>query len=168
MNWNDDDNDDFDFDFDDLSDEEKKELDREMREGDKRMRNHPLFKKANEIYKTVSALVENIPDEDHREIHSGIMMESAMMLAPKLAGAMGSDSWLICMQNASIIRYHAESLLTSTSGLKYMTKTDKDYIRVLREDMLEFQHLFKAWCATFDTMEQEEYVDEWGLFLRKK
>src|SRR5436309_78120 len=95
----------FDFDYDDLSDEEKAELEREMKEKDRKRRNHPLFRKAEEIFKVVNALVETL-DGMGKDMYASTLMESAMMLAPKLAGAMGSDSWLICMQNGAIIRYH--------------------------------------------------------------
>ena len=158
--------DDWDFNYDDLSDEEKDELAREEKAKQKAIRTSPIYKKAFEIYETVNALVESLPEED-KEFHQSILMESAMMLAPKLAGAMGSDSWLICMQNASIIRYHAEYLHTSTSGLRMFTKVEKDYVKILRTEMEEFRELFKEWVKTFDKLEQEEWTDEWGLFLRK-
>lgn len=88
MNWDDDD---FDIpDFDDLSEEEKEELEKEEKERESRMRNHPLFIKANEIYEVV-----------------------------------------------------------------------------MRNEILEFQKLFREWVISFDTMEHEEYIDEWGLFIRK-
>jgi hypothetical protein len=158
--------DNWDFNYDDLSDEEKEEIEREEKAKQKAIRTSPIYKKAFEIYETVNALVESLPEED-KEFHQSILMESAMMLAPKLAGAMGSDSWLICMQNASIIRYHAEYLHTSTSGLRMFTKVEKDYVKILRTEMEEFRELFKEWVKTFDKLEQEEWTDEWGLFLRK-
>jgi len=164
MDWDDDD---FDFpDFDDLSPEEKEELDKEHQARERRMRNHPLFKKANEVYEVVSALIASLSEED-KEMHEQTLMESSMMLSPKIAGAIGSDSWLICMQNASIIRYHAEYLLTATSGLKMFGKADKNYVQVMRNEVLEFQKLFREWAKSFDEMEHEEYIDEWGLFIRK-
>jgi hypothetical protein len=161
----DDDDDFFDFNYDDLSDEEKEEIDREYQAERKAIRTSPLFRKANEIYSTVSALVESLSDED-KNFYQSILLESASILAPKIAGAMGSGNWIICMQNASLIRYHAEYLLTSTSGLKLFTKAEKDYIQLLRIDMEEFRELFKAWVATFAKLDREEYTDEWGLFIR--
>lgn len=152
--------------FEDLTPEERDEIEKEEQERKKKIKNHPLYKKANEIYETVSALISSLPD-DEQDIYSDILRESSMMLAPKLAGAMGSDSWLICMQNASIVRHHAEYLLTSTSGLPIFTSAQKDYVKVLRNEMQEFRTLFAEWVATFDQMEREDYEDEWGLFIRK-
>lgn len=157
--------DDFDFNFDDLSDEEKEEIEKQEREEREALKNSPVYKKALEIFDTVSALVESLSDDD-KEFYQSILLESSMMLAPKIAGAFGSDSWLICMQNASIIRYHAEYLHTSSSGLRLFTKAQKEYVQLLRIEVEEFRELFKEWVKTFDKLEKEEYVDEWGLFLR--
>ncbi|MBN4065891.1 hypothetical protein JYT51_01000 [Candidatus Amoebophilus asiaticus] len=164
MTWDDDDI--FDFDYDDLSQEEKDEIDREIHAKRVKLKNHPLYKKANEISDIVSALIESLP-EDLREMYESTLLESSMILSPKIAGAMGCDSWLICMQNASIIRHHAEYLLTSTSGLKAFGKPDEDYVQVLRDEMFDFQKLFKEWVGSFHKMNWEEYEDEWGLYIRK-
>jgi hypothetical protein len=164
MNWDDDD--DFGFDFDDLTPEEKEELDREMKAKEHKSKNHPLRKQAEEIYRIVTALHESIKDEMERDMFSPAI-ESCMIIPAKLAGAIGSDSWLLCMQNAAIIRSHAEFLLTSTSGLKYEGNADQRYVKMMREEMLKFQSLFVEWIKEIHAMEEEEYVDEWGLFLRK-
>ena len=159
------DDDDFNFDFDDLSPEEQEELEREFREKEDKIKRHPLRKKGNEIYEVVSVFIESLSG-DAKEMYAGTLMESALIINGKLAGAMGSDDWLICMQNASIIRYHAEYLHTATSGLTAFTNADKDYVKVLRTTMQEFRELFKEWVKTFSDFEREDYTDEWGLFLR--
>jgi len=160
MNFDDDD-----FDFDDLSDEEKAEFEKEQKEKDKRLRNHPLFKKANEILTLVEAIIETLP-EDEKEMYGSTLMESALILAPKLAGAMQSDSWLICMQNASLIRYHAEYLLLSNHSLNEIEKADTSYIALLRTEMEEFKQLFKVWMTEVNKLDREDFEDDWGLFLR--
>ena len=164
------DDDDFDFNYDELSPEEKEEIEREMKEKDDYRRNHPIFKQAKKIFGTVDSLLASFKEESHAEMYGGTMMESAMMLAPKLAGAIGSGSWLLSMQNAALIRYHAEYLLTSTSGLKMFEaeegEVDANYVQILRDEVLEFQKLFVEWVKEINRMEHEEYVDEWGLFIR--
>ena len=165
MNWNDDD-DDFGFDFEDLSPEEKEAIDREMKEKDQKIKNHPLRKQAEEIYRIVTALHESIEDEMERDMFSPAI-ESCMIIPAKIAGAMASESWLLSMQNAAIIRSHAEFLLTSTSGLKYEGNADQRYVKMMREEMLKFKDLFVEWIKEIHAMEKEEYTDEWGLFLRK-
>lgn len=165
MTWEDDD-DDFGF-GDDLTPEENEELGRQMREEEKRRRNHPMTKQAEEIYRVVTALVESITDEMEREMFGTTLVDSCMIIPAKLAGAIGSESWLLCMQNAAIIRSHAEYILTGTSGLKYESNVDQRYVQMLRDEMLKFQGLFVEWVKEIHEMEHEEYVDEWGLFIRQ-
>ena len=72
MNFNDDD-DDFGFDFnEDMSPEEEAELEKEMRERDKQMHNHPLFKKAEEVFLATD------PDREGEAI-SWHLMEAAQI-----------------------------------------------------------------------------------------
>ncbi len=155
--------DDDDFNLDDFSDGEDDDFERMQ----KNKRHQPIYLKAVDIFRTVEALAASLKGDD-KEMYMDTIRESAMMLAPKIAGVIGGDSWVLSMQNASIIRYHAQYLHTSTSGLKVFTKADKDYIKVLRDDMEEFRELFKEWVSTFAKMEKEEWdEDEWGLFVRE-
>ena len=151
-----------DFNLDDFSDEEEDDFERKQ----KNRKNQPLMLKAMEIFRTVEALASSLKGRD-KDMYANTLRESGMMLAPKIAGVIGGDSWVLSMQNASIIRYHAQYLHTATSGLKAMTKADKDYIKVLRDDMEEFRELFKEWVKTFDKIEKKDWdEDEWGLFVR--
>lgn len=172
MNLDDDDND-FDFDYDDLSPEEKEEIERKIKERNQHRENHPLYLQAKKIYSTVDSLLASFKEGSHAEMYGSTMMESAMMLAPKLAGAMGSESWLLSMQNAVLIRYHSEHLLVSTSGLKMFDgeeehAVDSNYVQILRDEVLEFQRLFREWIKEVHQLEHEDYIDEWGLFIRDK
>ena len=160
---------DYNFDFEDLTPEEKEQLDREENLRKEKIHKHPLYLKARDILSTVTALLESFPEKEMKEMYSSTMTESAFMLAPKIAGAIGSDSWLLCMQNAALIRYHAEYLLTSTSGIQlFFENADKDYVQVLRDDMLEFKQLFNQWMQEVNALEDEDYVDDWGLFVRNR
>lgn len=162
MAWNDDD----DFNAnDDLGQDDDERMDREMRNKDRKLHKHPLYLKADEIFKTVHTMQETIED-DSRKMYMRTLLESAMMLAPKFAGAVTSESWLVCMQNAAIMRYHAQYIHTATSMLSQMTGLPKEYVKVLRTEMEEFRDLFKAWVKTFNKLEDEGLDDEWGLFHR--
>jgi len=165
MAWDDDD--DMNFNFEDLSPEENERLEREIQEKDEKIFSHPLYLKAEEIYKIVQTMSDTM-DENEREMHMSTLRESAMMLAPKFAGAMTSESWTLCMQNASIMRYHAQYLHTSTSMLHEMSDIPEEYVKVLRSEMEEFRDLFKEWIKTFKDLEDEGIEDEWGLFLRNQ
>ncbi|HWY12784.1 MAG TPA: hypothetical protein VN026_15730 [Bacteroidia bacterium] len=144
--------------FDDPDDDEFERL-------QKRKKNLPVFKKALEIAHTVNALNVCLKGRD-KEMYAHHLSESSLILGAKIAGAVGSGSWLIAMQNAAIVRYHAEWLLTATSGLKTMTKADKDYIKVLRNEMEEFRDLFNEWVKEIHKMDKDDFEDEWGLFIK--
>lgn len=158
--------DNWDFDYDDLSDEEKDEFDKEHKAKQNAIRTSAIYQKAQDIYRTVNALIDSLPEEE-KKFQQHVLIESAMILAPKISGAMSSESWLLSMQNAAIVRYHAAYLHTATSGLRMFTKIEKEYVKILRSDMEEFRELFKEWVKTFEKLEHEDYTDEWGLFLRK-
>ncbi len=161
MNWDDDD-----FDFnEELSDEEREELDREMREEKEYVKNHPLNKQAREVYEVVNAIVGSMSDEGRDRV-GDLMMDSAMMIRAKLAGALGSKSWLICMQNGAIIRFHAEHLRLSNHSMREFTDTGKDYAQLLRREMETFRELFREWVIEFQAYE-DDFEDDWGLFTRK-
>ena len=161
MNSNDDENsENFWDDFSD-DDDNNDEFEREREDFTK----FPLYLKAMKIFEVVEALCVSLEGRD-KEMYSNNLRQSAMMIPAKIAGACGSGSWLICMQNAAIIREHAQFLHTATSGLKAMTKADKNYIKVLRTEMEEFRDMFNQWVTSFALLEREEYEDEWGLFIR--
>lgn len=162
--WNDDDEDDFRQDDDELSKEEMKKFEWQRKQKYKAIHNHPLYILAVEIMETVNALNESIVDDGDRQMYEMALTESSLMLAPKIAGAMGSGSRILSLQNAAIIRYHAEFLLTSTSGLKSLDSVDKKYVQLLREDMIEFRRLFNEWVKEIKKMKKDDYEDEWGLY----
>lgn len=163
MNWENDDEDSG-FRDDEPSEEEMRKFEWERQQKYKAIHNHPLYLLAIEIMETVNALNESIVDERDRQMYEMTLTESSLMLAPKIAGAMGSGSRILSLQNASIIRYHAEFLLTSTSGLKSLDSVDKKYVQLLRDDMIAFRKLFRSWVKEIKQMKKDDYEDEWGLY----
>ena len=139
--------------------------DDEFERKQKRRKNMPIYKKAMDIAKTARLLGSTLEGDD-KEMYEFHLNESAMIMTAKIGGAIGSGSWLISMQNAAIVRSHAEWMLTATSGLKHMTKADKDYVKVLRCDMEEFRDLFNEWVKEIHKMDKDDFEDEWGLFIK--
>lgn len=160
MTWDDDD---FGFGDDELSDDDKHEYDKK----NKKRKGHPLMKQAMEMVSLANALHKSM-DEKEQQMQGDHILQSAMMMSAKLAGALGSGSWLICMQNAALVRYHAHDLLIASNGLEMFTKTHADHIRHFRKEMEKFRDLFVAWAKEIHAMDPEEYVDEWGLFLHPR
>lgn len=159
------DDDDFDMD-DELSDEENEELNREMERRRRSVRKHPLFLQSQEIMDTLKALKES-NEHPNEEIDSFMasLTGASMTLSVKLYSALNSDSYLVCMQNASIIRNEAEYLRLSSHLLNSSKQYDKSYVAVFREEMETFRTLFATWAKEIRNMDREDIEDEWGLFL---
>lgn len=149
-----------DNDFEDFSDEENEEFNREREEKRKRLKSHPLVLQSQIIYEVVNALVDDdsLPDST--------LLNSAMVIQAKLYGAITSDSYVICMQNASIIRDHAQYLLVANHHLNENSELDSQYIAILREEMEKFRKLFKLWAAEIHKMEPDFTDEDWGLFIK--
>lgn len=163
MNFDDDD----DFDMDDeLSDEENEELEREMERQRLFVKNHPLFKQAEEASHTLDTLLESGRQSgDHMESFTSSLSGAMMVLMAKLYAALHSDSYLVCMQNAAIIRNEAEYLRLSQHMLNSSRDYDRAYVSVFREDMEKFRVLFIEWAKEIRKMDKDGIEDEWGLFL---
>jgi hypothetical protein len=117
---------------------------------------------------------EEFDDEDAEELdtedinsfgehYKSTMMEDVMIISAKLRGAEAADLYSIRMENAVIIKTHAVSLLTSTSGLKMMGLSNNKYLQLLRDEIEAFRHLFVSWINTFD--KTNDIPDGWGLFF---
>jgi hypothetical protein len=119
------------FDDDDFSDSEFEKKRNEAK-------GHPLRKQGLEILKILALLLESSDEKENEQIGS-TLIESARIINAKLAGALGSDSYIVCMQNASIIRSHAEYIRLSNHTLNELTSIDKKYISVLRSEMEKFR-----------------------------
>jgi hypothetical protein len=161
MNFdNDDDFDINDFNFEDDDPEETK---REMEEEHKRVRNMPLMIKAKDIFDITNAICESMPDDnEYTEMYRGLLMENAMILAPKIAGAEAIDDYGLKMENAVIIKVNAVQLRTMLNACEMFELVKGDYLNILREDIDEFKILFATWIKTFDKI--NVYHDGWGLW----
>ena len=139
---------------------------------DEQLKEFPLFIKANEIYdlvRKVSDLIEkhdNDDDDEEKQIlqsYKEYMLESALIIPAKIASAFNEDRlYDLKMQNATIIRKEARSILANTSGIKMLGFKDTDYLELIRNEIEEFRILFAEWVKTFN--EWNYIIDRWGLF----
>lgn len=125
----------------------------------------PIYKKALEILDLTQQIVDTFNDEDHAKIHRQIMLEDATIIPAKIAGAEAMDDFILKMENATIIKIHARSLLTQTSSAKYLDLQDERYLKLLRDEIEAFRLLFKEWIVTFENGTTKE-GDGWGLFVQ--
>lgn len=125
----------------------------------------PLYQKAEQIYKITRGLVEIVPADNEflQETTVRFMMENAMIIPAKIAGAEAVELYDLKMENATIIRKAARELYVQAGSLRFEEAiTDQDYIHLLRTEIDEFRLLFIDWVAGFDIW---NYIkDDWGLF----
>ena len=125
----------------------------------------PLYQKAEQIFKITQGLVEIVPADNEflQETTVRFMMENAMIIPVKIAGAQAVELYDLKMENAAIIRKAARELYVQAGSLSFEEDIlDKDYILLLRKEIDEFRLLFIDWVAGFDVW---NYIkDNWGLF----
>ena len=137
-------------------------------------RNTPLFKKAEEIRRLATAIVESAPDEAKpgtSQLHYAQQMlqgskddivQHAHTIGAKIAGAHGLNMYDIQMENACLIRRSCREMVVALRGLEMAGYSEQSYFDLLREAVKEFCPLFVAWIGTF---KDSDYVyDDWELF----
>lgn len=125
----------------------------------------PLYQKAEQIYKITRGLIEIVPADNEylQETTVRFMMENAMIIPAKIAGAQAVELYDLKMENATLIRKAARELYVQAGSLRFEEAiSDQDYIHLLRNEIDEFRLLFIDWVAGFDVW---NYIkDDWGLF----
>lgn len=123
----------------------------------------PLYQKALELLQLTEALVTTLSEEDpFLEATKGFMLENALIIPAKIAGAEGAGLYDLKMENATLIRKAARELYVQAGSLKHFNDEKEDYARLLRMAVEEFKLLFLAWVKGFDVWDY--VVDDWGLF----
>jgi hypothetical protein len=122
---------------------------------------HPLMIKAKEIIGLTRALVGSL-DEARRELYGGLMMEDAMVMSAKFAGAESIPDFVLKMEKAVIMKVHAKNLNAMTYQLALEETHAEEHLELLRQAIEEYRKLFIEWIRGFDTA--EKYDDGWGIF----
>ncbi|AFL79904.1 hypothetical protein Aeqsu_0391 [Aequorivita sublithincola DSM 14238] len=137
-----------------------------------RIRQMPIFLKAEEIAELVRHLVKSVENTDIKfkrkgekemlEHNLNYLMENSMIITAKIAGAEGVEIYDLKMENAAIIRKAARELITDARGIQMHGFKDTEYLDLLRKEVEEFRILFAEWVKTFDPWDY--IIDRWGLF----
>lgn len=127
-----------------------------------------LYLKWRDTFSLIFAFAENLaPDpkegeeQTHEQFTKGLILENAMIIGPKLRGAMSVDMYILKMQNAAIVRRNAIEIIEQVTYAVLSDFVGEEYENVIRESMDEFRLLFKEWVQTF---KKDDIEDEWGLF----
>ena len=95
------------------------------------LQHFPLYQKAKQIFKITQGLVEIVPADNEflQETTVRFMLEDAMIIPAKIAGAQGVDLYDLKMENATIIRKAARDRYVQAGSLRFEDDVqDKDYI----------------------------------------
>ena len=123
----------------------------------------PLYKKGMEIFDVVRQIGELIPDDDNPLAHvKQVMLEDAMMLTVKVAGATGANLYDLKMEGATIIRKSAMNLMIQNHSLDMFGFEHVEYYQIVRRLIEEYRLLFIDWVSKFDKWDY--VIDRWGLF----
>ena len=124
----------------------------------------PLYKKGLEIYRVVDQICQLIPYEDDNPLShiKSIMLEDAMMLTVKIAGASAGQLYDIKMEAAAIIRKSAMNLMVQNHSLEMFGFEHVEYFQIVRKLLDEYRLLFIDWVSKFDKWNY--IIDRWGLF----
>lgn len=150
--------------WDDFEDEEAEwDEDGEFdpRKEQEKIYKHPLMIKAKEIIGLTRALVGSL-DEARRELYGGLMLQDAMVMSAKFAGAESIPDFVLKMEKAVIMKVHAKSLISMTYQLALEETHAEEHLELLRQAIEEYRNLFIEWIRGFDPT--EKYDDGWGIF----
>jgi len=126
-------------------------------------RNLPIYKKGWEIFEVVDQICQLIPDDDEQLAHvKSIMLEDAMMLTVKVAGAEAGQLYDIKMEAAAIIRKAAQNLMIQNHSLEMFGFEHVEYFQIVRNLLEDYRLLFIDWVSKFDKWNY--IIDRWGLF----
>ncbi len=123
----------------------------------------PIYRKGEEILDVVCRIGDLI-DEDNQYLQNikATMMNDAMQLTVKVAGAEGGDLYDLRMEAAAIIRKAARDLMVHYHGLEVYGFKEVEYFDIVRDLIDEYRILFIYWVAGFD--KGNYVIDRWGLF----
>lgn len=132
----------------------------------------PVFKKAEDILIMAEKLAELINDSIENKLEDAELMmaksytqnilENALIIGAKIAGAEAVELYDIKMENAAIIRKAAREIQTFCTGLTIFDLDELEYLELLREEVELFRVEFAEWVKTFDPWNY--IIDRWGLF----
>lgn len=131
-----------------------------------------VFQKAESVLKLVEHILDGIPKEESGarttyefalfEHHARNMMENALQIPAKIAGAEGVEIYDHKMENATIIRKAAREIILDTRGLQMAGFKQVEYLDLLRREIEAFRPVFAEWVKTFNS--SHYVIDRWGLF----
>ena len=91
-----------------------------------------------------------------------LIWQNLFIVAPKIIGAAGADTYTLKMENASIVRNNCREMMEQISFTAIVGAGEEKYAEAIEQEMDIFRELFRNWVATFI---KDDHEDEWGLFI---
>jgi hypothetical protein len=125
-----------------------------------------LFRKSIEILNLTDTICSMLPGDEEEDDQPGfiqrMMKENAMIIPPKIKGAMAMDAYSLKMENAVIIKINICQLKLQLWSCEALHGLERKYVDVMRTEIEAFREIFVKWVTSFD--KTNDYPDEWHLF----
>jgi len=118
-------------------------------------KNLPVYNKALEIFKVSRAIACSISDNKNilemsfsanfNHQFAGEIVSDSLQLAPGLATVQCTSNPLLRLRRAKQIRKALNRILSGCKKLEFDGVREKEFLTILRAEILQFDHLFSEW-----------------------
>jgi hypothetical protein len=122
----------------------------------------PVYKIAYEIVKTTKAIIESIDEQRDSMNLRSLMLQNAMTIPAKIAGAEAVDVFSIKIENAVLIKISARELQSYVALCKQLNLNNPKYLNILEMEIDDFRQVFNNWVSSFEP--EVDIDDGWRLF----
>jgi len=124
-------------------------------------RNLEIFHKGMEIVELTNAIVDCFNDHTEGKMIGELMLENAHIIPAKIANAEGGDLYTHRMDMATLIKLSARELGNQLNLVRHLNLIDKDYVKLLHDELDDFREMFLAWVSGFD--HTNDVSDDWSF-----
>jgi len=121
----------------------------------------PVFQKSDEILELANVIAETLKEDEKREHLAAEILNNAMLIQVKIAGAEGGGLYSLKMQNAVLIKLAAHDMLNAVVFAAMVEINEEDYVELMRDKVEEFRLVFVDWIRGFD--KSYDIPDNWAI-----
>jgi len=114
-----------------------------------------------EIVELTNAIVDCFNDHTEGKMIGELMLENAHIIPAKIANAEGGDLYTHRMDMATLIKLSARELGNQLNLVRHLNLIDKDYVKLLHDELDDFREMFLAWVSGFD--HTNDVSDDWSF-----
>lgn len=121
-----------------------------------------LFRKAIDILNITRTISDLLPEEEDGPTTRDLMMQNVTAIPGKIKAAQAVDIYSLKMENAVIIKVNIMELRDQIWACETMHDIDKQYTKVLTDELITFKAIFINWIKNFD--KSIDLPDTWRIF----